>query len=458
MQDLLDSLTASLPAARRDDEDLPRSPPPPATPLDFPCCRPQGLQGLGLDTEDDILKLFSNILRTGPTEKHLEVLNVSLVGNVPLDLLLPSDFTPPFSWLQPHDTTSNKSFEESQSVSSTSQTLSNGAPAPGHEAFFPRVKELLYDNEDAFRAIQRRPPVSNHPPARVVHFRRFWDGLLLMADYWDTSLDNYSKSKSEGDGSAMDIDEPRSEAQQPDQKMDTEENEAQQEKTYTGRRTDTGRNMPGKYREDTVYAFVETLVWAFYCRLEHPRTQPRLKLQSMILPLPHMGSVYRTPKDSQQVRRGMLEGPMLGVCCRDQTSFRRPDEAEGEGKQEILDLLRETGLMLMLAQKRMREGKEEEVPGKGKWWANAPRWGGGKGGELGVSEDEVVEEPSSVDAPRKRSKKMNRAELWRNVRPPASMWEKSVTYLQIGKDRKNDYDDVSVMEFELFTHSIHLQC
>lgn len=134
---------------------------------------------------------------------------------------------------------------------------------------------------------------------------------------------------------------------------------------------------------------------------------------------------------------------MLGVFCREQTSFRGPDEAEGEGQQEILDLLRETGLMLMLAQKRAREGKEEEVPGKGKWWANAPRWGGGPGGELGVANEESTGNSTSMESSRKRFKKTSRMDAWKDLQAPSSIWERGVTYQQIGKDKNSEHDDVS---------------
>ena len=436
MQDM-GTLTSSSPAAPKDE---PRAPPPSPTPLDFPCCKPLGPTGPRRDFEDDLVKLFGNIVRTGPTETHLDALNISLVGNVPLDLLLPSDFIPPFAWL--HDPTAHDDPGISSATPSVAQSLSNGALLPSHNAFYPRVRELLFENEDAFRAIQRRSPAPNRAPARIAHFRRFWDGLLLMSEYWDTSLDDCTKTGDEEDKCAMDIDEVRAEAQQIDENTGIRKRDSQDKETYTGRRRDTGKNMPGKYREDTVYALVETLSWAFRCRLEHPHLQAKVRLQGVNFPLPHLGSVYRTPKDIRQAKSGILEGPMFGVFCRDQTSFRREEEAVGEGKQEMLDLLKETGLMLMLAQKRAREGKEEEVPGKGKWWANAPRWGGGKGGDLGVSEEAVVEESASSDAPRKRSKKMNHAELWKNIRPPASLWEKGITYLQIGKAKDSEYENV----------------
>ena len=265
----------------------------------------------------------------------------------------------------------------------------------------------------------------------------------MMADHWDTSLDKYSDIENTEDEPMTDIDDARSEPIRADEKKGTDEARDLKKKTYTGRRTGTGRNMPGKYREDTTFSFVETLAGAFRCRLNQPRSQQRLKLQGTMIPILHAASVVRVPKAVREARRGIAEGPMLGVFCREQTSFRDPDEAEGEGKQEILDLLRETGLMIMLAQKRAREGKEEEVPGKDKWWANAPRWGGGEGGELGAANEENTGDATTSGSSRKQSKKASRTDAWKSMQPPSSIWEKGVTYQQIGKDRSSEHDDVS---------------
>ena len=444
MQEMWQSLTTSTPAAgRQDDEDKAREPPPPATTLDFPCCEPSKLSVPELGESNDLATLFSSTLRTGPTPKHLQALNVNLANELSLEQVVPTDFIPHCSWSK--DPATSEPSDSSPASSSKSNSLSNGAPAPGREEFFVRVKELLHDNEDAFRAIQRKPSLPDRQPARIVHFRKFWDGLLLVAEHWDTSLDKYSDSKGTDGKSAMDIDELRSqasEAAKAEPKMETEEDKAQS-KTYTGRRTGTGRDMPGKYREDTTFALVETLAWAFRCRLEQPHSQQRLQLQGTMIPILHAASVHRVPQEVRKARRGAAEGPMLGVFCREQTSFRGPDEAEGEGQQEILDLLRETGLMLMLAQKRAREGKEEEVPGKGKWWANAPRWGGGPGGELVVANEESTGNSTSMESSRKRFKKTSRMDAWKDLQAPSSIWERGVTYQQIGKDKNSEHDDVS---------------
>ena len=261
-----------------------------------------------------------------------------------------------------------------------------------------------------------------------------------MAEHWDTSLDKYSDSKDTEDEPMTDIDDLVPNPIRTEEKTGTDGGDDTKKKTYTGRRIGTGRDMPGKYREDATFSFVETLAGAFRCRLNQPRSQQRLNLQGTMVPILHAASVLRVPK---QARRGVAEGPMLGVFCREQTSFRDPHEAEGEGKQEILDLLRETGLMLMLAQKRAREGKEEDVPGKDKWWANAPRWGGGVGGEFGGANEDNTGDSATSEFSRKQNKKAGRMDAWKSMQPPSSIWEKGVMYQQIGKNRDSEHDDVS---------------
>lgn len=434
-------------ATFKNDHDRPREPPPPATPLDFPRCKPRRVLRQDLDDNCNLRKTFTNILRTGPGAKHIEALNVTLTDEVPLEEIIPTECIPPLSWK--HDADTDETSDGVSIEPSQSRKLSNGAPMPGRGKFFELFKELSYDNEDAFRAIRRDPPQPGHRPPRLAHFRKFWDILSIMAEYWDTSLDNYVEKKEdkEIDRSAMDIDDLRSEALKLADGALNKPAQTEKKKTYTGRRTDTGRNMPGNFREDTVCAFVETLSWTFRCRLEHPKMQPRVKLQGMVLPLPHAVSVYRQPKDKLNAKAGILEGPLMGVFCRDQTCFRKAEEKAGEGKTEILDLLRETGLILMLAQKRAREGKKEEIPGEGKWWAHAPRWGGGPGGETGIAaEEETVEDAEgSSEGQRKRVKKGSKADAWRTVRPPSATWEKNITYLRIGRDKRTEHDDVSLI-------------
>lgn len=111
----------------------------------------------------------------------------------------------------------------------------------------------MYDNGDAFRAARRQNPLPNRPAPRIAHSRKFWNALADVASYWDTSLDKYTEEEiAEKENVAMDVDQLLSKAQQDvkrdvdDYKADGEEQEDATKKTkttYTGRRTDTGRNM-----------------------------------------------------------------------------------------------------------------------------------------------------------------------------------------------------------------------
>ena len=445
-------------APRPVEKEIQREPPPLPTPLDFPSCEPRSVCTHQLDGHHDLLNVFSNILRTGPNARHLQALNIDLIADQPLEILLPTKYLPPPSWLR--DPSDDEGNQTAPGTTESPQTLSNGTPIPNRKSFHETIKELMYDNDDAFCTIRRQQPLPNRTPARIVYFRKFWDGLMTMAEFWDTSQDNYfQKSDSESpaeekqnQASAINVDELRSKAHEADYEASEHKDysECKSQKTrYTGRRIDSGCGMPKNYREDTVQAFVETVVRHFRCRVDMSFNQ-KLKFQGMLVPLPYLGSVYRLPTDRDRAKKGIKEGPVMGVWCRDQTCFRKADEVVGEGKQETMDLLKETGLMLLLAQKRAREGREEELPGSGKWWANAPRWGGGPGGEVGVPEEEVVEEILQ-DGPQKKKKKLSRADVWREVKPPSSTWEKGITYQHIGKSTTADFDEVGTSLLRLAT-------
>lgn len=441
-------LTSSS-AARRNDEDTLREAPPPATAVKFHSCAPQGVSRAsraGLDPN----KILSNIGRTGPTLKHIEAFNITLVNEVPLVILLPAGFLPPRLWLDDLNSTEDSDFT---TPPSHARPLSNGAAAPGTEIFHDVAKELLYENGDAFRAARRQNPLPGHEPPRVLHTRKFWNGLADMAEYWDTSLDKYIEGSEEHNKDAMDIDELRSEAKRPNETMNTDTGKAAIEKTakktmYTGRRRGTGHTMPNEFRQETVFAFVEMVAWPFHCRVErakveHVKNRPKISVLDMAYPLEHLGSVYRTPKDSRKARIGILEGPMMGIFCREQNQYRNPKKPVSEEKEGFMDLLKETGLMAMLAQRRAREGRKEVFPGAGQWWTTTPRWGGGQGGECGTTEDEAKEAPAMEQDSRQHSKQPTPVEEWQAMKPPKSLWETNVTYQQIGSDKPSVYDNVS---------------
>ncbi|MCJ1257288.1 hypothetical protein MMC24_005113 [Lignoscripta atroalba] len=330
--------------------------------------------------------------------------------------------------------------------SPSSKNLSNGAAIPSHEVYYIRKKELLYNNDDAYRCIQRKPTLPGHPNVKLVHFRKFWENLFVVGQYWDTSLDgstlSIEKKSTTSEHDAMDIDQPKAVGPPVSQATNDINVQGQAECTYTGRRISTGSKMPDQYREDLVRTFLETIIWALGCRIENPRMLPRLKLQNLLIPVRHSAIVYRAPMDRQKSRQGILEGPVMCVQCRSETTF--------EGNTGVADLLRETGAMLLVAQERAREGKEEVIPGKDKWWATMKRWGGGPGGEVGevgeAPEGDIEmrdEGPPRAKRGKRQSKAKTRAmEAYNKLQGPSPTWDKRVTYMQIGKSKKQSYDDI----------------
>ena len=460
-------------------------------------------------TAGQILEHFLTVHKTGPTVQHAQALNVSSATDVTLEELLPENHLPPASWQD--DPKISGGSKPSQSAPRSVITLSNGANKPGHDVYFARARELLFDKDEAFRTIRREQGLNDKPLVRLAHFRKFWDALSLMADYWDTSQDQYTNGTTNENKATMDLDQ------------------SDKSTSYTGRRIGTGREMPPRYRDDTVFAFVETVAFAFRCKIDRPRTEPKLKFHNLLIPLLQTGSVYRYPKDSQAARKGILEGPLLGIQCTNQMVFRRPDEAkEAVGQGDLANFLREIGLMLSIAEKRSREGRTEPPPGESEWWLTKPRWGGAPDvGEIGISEeapkelefklpfletlDNLERDTSSLEASisssskrgpvpisapigrttggaadrtsrrqqqdprssgagaggddsegsakgRKRTKRSTAIDSWKNLQPSTSSWEKNIIYKQIGRHKAATHDDVNYHLSPFPSSSLPIRC
>jgi hypothetical protein len=154
---------------------------------------------------------------------------------------------------------------------------------------------------------------------------------------------------------------------------------------------------------------------------------------------------------------GWLEGPVLGISCRGETDF------DGGNADPVLDTLRETGALLLIAQERAREGRKEIKPGEGKWWTTVPRWGGGPGGEVGealatvASVDSTAEKSTDVTdsksllesrgRPKSRGgsshRRVTAGEAWKILRPSVGFWDPRVEYLAIGKEKDLANDEVN---------------
>ena len=172
--------------------------------------------------------------------------------------------------------------------------------------------------------------------------------------------------------------------------------------------------MPESYRIDLVKSFIEPVMRVFGCRAEQSNRKAQLQIENLSLHTRPILTVYRIPSDRPRARLGILEGPVMGISCRGDLSGQKTNSAiaalhkrldclavmyrEGRLSKEqyekeerniqkkqidfiARDLMQEIGAMLQMAQDRSREGKEEVVPGKGKWWAEKPRYWGGKEGE-----------------------------------------------------------------------------
>lgn len=286
------------------------------------------------------------------------------------------------------------------------------------------------DNDAAYRTLTRTLKNGTKGP-RLAYMRKFWEGLESMSQYWDCSLDQYyevSNFAAGGEKSAkrqrLDLEQDsnsqrtsgseRIDAHQKgsafapespsatsaplhyrDHPVEDDSSEGRDRRTrststspephkslrYKGRRTHNGREMPDSFRGDTVRAFVEGTIWPFQCSVAPPRHMPIVQFSKLNLPVRQTAAVYRLPKDRTRARQGRLEGPMVALQVRADTDFLGEDDQPLQGKAR-LDLMRELGGLLQIAQERRREGKTEVKPGEGKWWTTKPRWGGGPGGEV----------------------------------------------------------------------------
>ncbi|RHZ72030.1 hypothetical protein CDV55_102227 [Aspergillus turcosus] len=454
-----------------------RRPPPPPTKIDFPA---YDLLDVSDDASESSLReipdLLASIRRPQDisTEK-LKAFNLRLETDITADRIVPqgSKLFPPLPW---EARTCNET-EDGEPI-----LMDNGNPYPARERFENLKKELLLDNDDAFREVARLPPKEGRQRVRVAHARKFWTGLERMAQWWDSSLDNYferpatpelasdeDKMQTDGETQApeildstttpMDVDNPPTTQTVNGTSSDREEGRQEIVERYTGRRIGTGQEMPEDIREETVRAVAEMAAWPFGCQVSVPMIPPRLTVQKLLFPVRQSFQAARSPKDRQLARSGVMEGPVFVAQCRPETSFRGPEDAPGSGAGELCDLLRELGAMLLAAQERGRQGATEVRPGEGKWWATKPRWGGatqdtqdsGNGEEQPAREDGNDRKRSKFEHPflasRRASsgRKLSNAEKWKIVQPGPSLWDRRMRYIQIGKDKDSPFDDIYML-------------
>ncbi|KAI9810693.1 MAG: hypothetical protein M1826_003481 [Phylliscum demangeonii] len=432
-----------------------QGPPPPATPLDFPQCTSSS-DGVPFTkaAANDLYQLFSRIQKPlDVSREHIDALNLRLLSDQPLEEMIPWHTADKHPYLPAVDWDK----ESTDCPPRNAPVLSNGRDAPGPDLFAASKTELMYDNDDVFRTVQRLPPLLGKLRIKPTSLYKFWQRLFLMAQYWDTSLDDVYEYEDEpegkdglAEGSDVKEGEPRA-------------------KKYKGRRTGAGKEMPDFFREEVVGALVDEVMWLFGCQVSPPRLPPRLTMRTSYFSIRMSFYVYRSAVDRLRARQGFVEGPMMGLQIRPETSFRQPGQAVGAGQAEMVDLLREVAALLLLAQERARDGQEEKKPGEGKWYTSKPRWGGGLGGEVsGASGQSAVaatgSEPSKTEEPttealpppaplprpeyssaRMRHRKASAAAAYKKLWPGTGTWDRKVTYTAIGKEANSNVDHVFLL-------------
>jgi hypothetical protein len=461
------------------DLDQERNPPSSPTPLEFP--QYHGVQNTKTQSTTDFNAIYQKLLNIKKpqdiTIENVRSLNLKIETDIEGTQMLSDEHfqgLPPLIW--------EKAAEEGDVQP---DIMGSGFPYPPFSKYDLAKKELLLDNDDAYREVTRMQPKPGRDRVRLTQSRKFWSGLERMAQYWDTSLDDYYErlvTESEETSTRMQIvTEIQRQQQQREQKecnpTDAGDEEAKTiyQRFYKGRRVGAGSEMPPDIRDDTMRGLVEMVAWPFQCQATVPAQLPRLNVQKLLFPVRHTLVAGRVPQERQAARSGVLEGPMLGVQCREETAFRDPGEEPGYGQKEICDLFREVGGMLLLAQERSREGIVEVKPGEGKWWTTVPRWGGapddGVTGEAANeggkdvasatnSEKEYHDKPQDNDDSNNihkrsrysyplrssrrsgRTRKLTVSERWKIIEPGPSLWDKRTKYMHIGKPKGSPYDDV----------------
>ncbi|KAL8665544.1 MAG: hypothetical protein Q9168_007685 [Polycauliona sp. 1 TL-2023] len=414
----------------------PRPPPSRPRPLEFPHYQAQGDKSAGNQHAENIGQIFLG-LEKRVSVRHIEALNIALLEETPLDDLVPEGLLPSATWLRDPSLAVEPSDQGHETVASNRQEWGSE-----QETFYDRANQLLHDNDVCFDSLPGKSRARAHgsrPPVRLSHASKFYQNLLLMAESWDTSTDNYT----------------------------TNENG---EEKYTGRRYGAGHEMPPHYREDTISAFVEICVWPFMCNLQNPRTSVNRKLQFQKQYFHIQGitsTICRNHTDRQKARQGILQGPLAGIHCRNTTTFRAENEAKGKGKEEVIHLLFEIGAALLLAQKRARQGKTEGKPWQDRFWTTAERrhlgeMSGGKqdaetnararreieaskSGVEPMDDVQQTEKKETTELEGKETKKrriQGPRQAYLATKPPESLWEPKMEYRAIGKVPGTGADDI----------------
>ncbi|KAJ2904637.1 hypothetical protein MKZ38_007473 [Zalerion maritima] len=484
---------------------------PPPTPVNFPelCPLDDGSSstsstksGNAGSSELEQPKLLVPFLQTlqRPVEvrgRHLAALGVHVTQDAPLSAVIPDPAVIPD--FEKWDTLKLEDVSVPMNEEAR-KPMDNGQKAPGIVFYLERKKELSIQNQVAFRAVRRMPPITGREVPRLGNSFEFYKHLETMANYWDDPSDPWEPpQKKVAEGVSEDAkDEPtRSVESEPTQTPSNADSSLDPERvTYRG---NPGTAMPPDARHNGVAAFLRMVVYEFKCNISAARTEPRLQIREPKLsdkgPAPKCSYFpsgctfgFRTPTTRVDARTGVVEGPIFALSTRGSTNFTTEMD-------KAIDLGREVVAALITAQHRAREGKEEKRFGNGQWWCTKQRWGGRQGGPVGKeieaaeaktaaalaknsgaegekldpAASKVQEGPGSGDGSGSDSRKpilpppskmrklpMRKPQMsiyddYRMVRPPSCTWDKKARYSAIGKVPGSQVDEVFVVS-SLYHH------
>ncbi|KAK6434016.1 hypothetical protein LTR95_009804 [Oleoguttula sp. CCFEE 5521] len=505
-----------------------REPPAAPTPITFPKVKTP--DPVGWDTNSarpPLQQLFSRLVRlTDVTDQHLGALNIEILSDVPTDHFVPSAKDGPSYWPE-------ASSEATVPLSYAGAASADASMSKKRKDFDDKIAELRYANDDVYAALTKTTRDGQKAP-RVASMRKFWQGLESMGGFWDDSLDHYFESTAateHKDGgpkitkrarvgdlsnavkvgpqniyslvqdeaammSLLSGETSKSSAilshgtSLPLGRLTPQNGDHHHDKEisvspplpprscmrYKGHRIGTGRDMPESYRQDTVRALMEALVWPFQASIAIPRRIPVVQINKLNLPVRLSGVVSRVPTDRAKARAGILQGPIMGVQVRSDTGFLDANGKPMVGKSR-LDQLREIGGLLALAQERRRQGTTDSKPGEGEWWTTKPRWGGGPEGAAEDMQEQIgngemltaVEE--AVNAAKNDPRSQNRRRvtpvmLWKELKCGSGLRDQRTEYMAIGKETESPYDQVYMVSslnrhisiLKLTVHDAYLDC
>ena len=219
---------------------------------------------------------------------------------------------------------------------------------------------------------------------------------------------------------------------------------------YRGRRISSGIKMPGLYRTETAKGFLEAALFHFQCKLSLPRTQPTLIVGGVRMPVRHQTfTVHRVPSDRETAKQGIVEGPVMGSYIRQDVEAFSEGTAQQRKERLQLDILKEMGCLLHLAQERRRQGREEKI-----WLKKAPKaghWFSEMASDKSRPEEDVIERQRAdvLEAQKRRKKIKTKYETWKEMQPQRALWDPKIKYSAIGKEDGSDWDEVSSSELEV---------